>query len=132
VTTEEGSNAIVTIHDDIEQFNDRFSTALAEGAFEVIAEMYADDAQFLSAGSPSVRGRDAIIRMMKERHASGPTYLTVESGDVWSSGDLVVDVGTFTIDGKPAIRGRELVVYRRNAHGALELLIDVPISDASA
>jgi len=122
----------VTIHDEIAQFNARFSTALAEGDFELIAEMYADDAQFLSAGSPSVRGREAITRMMKERHASGPTVLTVESGDVWSSGDLVVDVGTFEIDGEPSIRGRELVVYRRNARGALELLIDVPISDASA
>ena len=122
----------MTINDDIAQFNARFSTALEEGAFDVIAEMYADDAQFLSAGSPSVRGREAIIAMMRERHAIGPTVLTVESGDVWESGDLIVDVGTFAIEGEPIIRGRELVVYRRNAKGALELLIDVPISDPSA
>ncbi len=120
----------MTVHDDIARFNARFSTALAEGAFDLIAEMYAEDAQFLSAGAPTVRGRAAIIDMMVERHASGPTVLTVESGDVWTSGDLVVDVGTFEIEGDPPIRGRELVVYRRNGKGALELLVDVPISGA--
>jgi ketosteroid isomerase-like protein len=122
----------MTIQDDINQFNARFSTALAEGAFDLIAEMYAEDAQFLSAGSPTVRGRTAIIDMMRARHASGPTVLTVASGDVWTSGELVVDVGTFEIEAEPPIRGRELVVYRRNDDGALELLIDVPISDARA
>jgi ketosteroid isomerase-like protein len=122
----------VTVQDDIAQFNARFTRALAAGAFDVIAAMYAEDAQFLSAGSPTVRGRAAIIEMMRERHAVEPTVLTVESGDVWTSGDLVVDVGTFMIEGEPTIRGRELVVYRRNADGALELLVDVPISGKGA
>jgi ketosteroid isomerase-like protein len=120
----------MTTRDDIAQFNTRFSAAMAEGAFDTIAEMYAEDAQFLSAGSATVRGRDAIIAMMRERHASdGPTLLTVQSKDVWESGDLVVDVGTFEIGGGSSVRGRELVVYRRNAQGALQLLVDLPISD---
>jgi ketosteroid isomerase-like protein len=122
----------MTVHDDIDEFNARFSTALADGEFEVIAAMYAEDAQFLSASSPTLRGRAAIIDMMRERYAVEPTVLTVASGDVWTSGDLVVDVGTFMIEGEPPIRGRELVVYRRNADGALELLVDVPISGGSS
>jgi ketosteroid isomerase-like protein len=119
----------VTTRDDIAAFNLRFSSALEHGDFDVIAEMYAEDAQFLLAGTPSVRGRDAIIEMMRERHRVSPTVLAVTSGDVWEVNGLVVDVGRIEIAGDPPIRGRELVVYRRAASGELQLLLDVPIAD---
>ena len=121
--------ASVTTRDDIAAFNVRFSRALEQGAFDVIAAMYAEDAQFLLAGAPSVRGRGAIIEMMRERHEVSPTVLTVTSGDIWEAGGLIVDVGRIEIAGDPPIQGRELVVYRRAANGELELLLDVPIAD---
>jgi ketosteroid isomerase-like protein len=122
----------VTTRDDIAAFNERFSSALEHGEFDVIATMYAEDAQFLLAGTPSVRGRGAIVQMMRERHQVSPTVLSVTSGDIWEVDGLVVDVGRIEIAGDPPIQGRELVVYRRTERGELELLLDVPIADPKA
>ena len=45
---------------EIQALNDRFSEAFNRGDSPTVAAMYTDDAVVLPAGSPLVRGRDAI------------------------------------------------------------------------
>jgi ketosteroid isomerase-like protein len=116
----------VTIRDQLASFNRSYSEALAAQDFDRISDLYADDAVLLTPGLPPVRGRGAIVSAIQGQASSGPVSISFESGDVWESGDLVVDVGFYTIAGEQEQRGKYVVVLRRRPDGSLKLLVDAP------
>jgi len=122
---------MVTIRDELAAFNRAFSEAHASQDFDRIAALYSGDAVFLGAGQPIVRGREAIASMLVALPESDMVPIIFESGDVWESGDLVVDVGSYVVSGVRGQRGKYVVVYLRQADGSLRLLVDAPSSDAS-
>ena len=122
------SEVNVTTREDIRQFNEKFSAAAARGDAKTLVAMYDDEAVFLLAGSPSFKGKGALSTLFDEFLSGGPVTMAFESGDIWESGDLVVDVGTYSVGGMSD--GRFAVVYRRRPDGTLALLVDVPIRDA--
>jgi ketosteroid isomerase-like protein len=119
----------VAIRDELAAFNQAFSEAHAAQDFDRIANLYSDEAVFVSSGQPLVRGRHAIASMLLEPPESGMVPITFETGDVWESGNLVVDVGSYVVSGDQEHRGKYVVVYQRQADGSLRLLVDSPTSD---
>jgi len=116
----------MTTRDQLASFNRSYSEAFAAEDFERISELYEDDAVLVTTGQPVVRGRDAIVSALQGQASSGPVSISFESGDVWESGDLVVDVGTYVVSGEQEQRGRYVVVLRRGPDGSLKLLVDAP------
>jgi ketosteroid isomerase-like protein len=118
----------MTTRDELRAFNDRFSKAASESDLKTIVDSYDDEAAFVMAGIPTFKGRDGMTALFTEFLSSGPVRMRFESGDVWESGDLVVDVGTYVVgDGED--HGRFVTVYRRQPDGSLALLVDAPIRD---
>lgn len=77
-------------------------------------------------GQPLVHGADAIVAGLRDQAASEPVTLGFQSVRSWESGDLVVDVGTWTVDGEVG-PGKYVVVLARQADGSLKLLVDCPL-----
>jgi len=120
---------IVAIRDELAAFNRSYSEAHASQDFDRIASLYSDEAVFVSSGRPLIRGRSAIASMLLEPPESEMVPIVFEAGDVWESGDLVIDVGTYVVSGQQEHRGKYVVVYQRQADGSLRLLVDAPTSD---
>jgi uncharacterized protein (TIGR02246 family) len=114
--------------DDVQSFNERFSAALAQQDLGAVADAYTEDARILFPGLPTVRGRAAITELFRETLASGPTRMTFRTEEVWESGDIVVDVGTYT---SGDASGKYVVVHERQPDGSLRMAVDAPSSDAS-
>lgn len=107
-----------------------FSEAYMAGDTATIRELYTTDAMLLPPEA-DVKGRDAIVRYF----GPGPRRRNLDhamiSDDVQVSGDLAVDVGTWTntwsIDGgEPrTASGRYLVVWRRGEGGRWRMEYDM-------
>jgi ketosteroid isomerase-like protein len=69
---------------------------------------------------------DAIVSGLGEQAGGDQVTLGFKSVRSWESGDLVVDVGTWTIDEQEG-PGKYVVVLARQADGSLKLLVDCPL-----
>jgi len=110
---------------------DRWHTATAAGDVEAVLELMTDDAVFLAAGRPPMRGRKAFaagLRKLLETH-------TVESSaavqEVEVSGDLAYSWSVLTVrmtekTGKESSSrsGSALSILRRDAAGRWALMRD--------
>ncbi len=112
----------MTIREEIEALNKGFSRDLANQDVESLVARYTDDAQFLFAGSPILRGREAVETIMREWVADGPVNVRFESRDVMADGSLAIDVGL--IVGPSGPTAKYVVVYRRQPDGSLRIAID--------
>jgi uncharacterized protein (TIGR02246 family) len=101
----------------IQMLNDRFAEAFNKGDIATVAGMYTDDAFVLPAGSPMVRGRDAIQTLWKggAELFEGMQLTTV---DVLSLGnDAAREVGTFVLKTKgqspKELEGKYVVIWQK-------------------
>jgi len=111
---------------DIAALNRVFADAYRGLDFLRLRQLYVDDAMAVWPGHPLVHGADAIVAGLREQAGAGPVTLGFQSVRSWESGDLVVDVGTWTVDGQEG-RGKYVVVLARQADGSLKLLVDCPL-----
>jgi uncharacterized protein (TIGR02246 family) len=111
----------MTTRDEVTALNERFSAALAAQDAGGVVDLYTDDARLLLTGMPMIRGREAIAKLMGDWLAESPHEMTFQTGDVWEAGDIVVDVGTYD---SPRGTGKYVVLYERQADGALKLAVD--------
>lgn len=118
----------MTTLDEIRQFNAQLSEAAARGDAEALAAMYDDEACFVVAGSPPVKGARQIAALCDDFLSDGPRQIAFEPGDTWESERLVVTVGTLRVGDIPDERC--VVVYRRRADSSLAILVDAPIRDS--
>jgi uncharacterized protein (TIGR02246 family) len=104
----------------IQVLNDRFSEAFNRGDSAAVANMYADDAVVLPAGSPLLRGREAIQSYWKKgaEQLEGMRLTTV---DVEPLGDRAArEIGTFVLKTKAQppqeLVGKYVVVWRKEGN----------------
>jgi ketosteroid isomerase-like protein len=114
------------LEEDIAAANRDFADAYRRLDFARLREMYVDDAVAVVQGQPIVHGAEAIIAGWREQAGGGSADLGFQSARSWQSGDLVVDVGTWTIDGQEG-PGKYVVVFARQPDGSLKLLVDCPL-----
>jgi ketosteroid isomerase-like protein len=117
----------MSARNDVDRINEQLSACVKSADLKSIVEMYDDEAIFLLAGAPTYRGKQGITALFTEFLSNGPVDMTFTTGDVFESGDLVVDVGTYALGGDAESGERYVVVYRRRPDGSLALLVDAPL-----
>lgn len=101
----------------------------------MVPEFYARDARLMPAGEPEIRGREKIRRWWRERPDAGLLALTLQPGEVKSSGDLAYEIGRFERTVRPRHgpprqdHGKYLVVYRREPDGEFRAVAEMYNSD---
>ena len=115
--------------DELRAFNERFSAALAAQDADAVVDCYTEDARLLVRGQPIIRGREALAKLFGAWLAEGPHHMSFESGDVWESGNIVVDVGTTR---SPGGTGKYVVLYERQEDGSLRMAVDAAMGDGDA
>jgi uncharacterized protein (TIGR02246 family) len=112
----------------IEKLNETFSVALDKGDITTIAEMYAEDAFLLPAGSPMVRGRSAI-KSFWEKASESVGNMKLVTVDVKPIGaDAAREVGTFSLRTKGSqpqeMTGKYVVIWQKAGSG-WKLITDI-------
>jgi ketosteroid isomerase-like protein len=113
--------AIDTIHRTMED-------AFQSGHADVIARIYATDAEQYVPETPVVRGRPAIEQAWKATVGSGGNRLRVEVSEVEQDGDRAHEIGRFTIsapDGAVLAAAKYLVIWGRDAGGEWKARRDI-------
>ena len=94
--------------------------AFYKGDAELIAQAYADDAEWYVPESPVIQGRPAIARAWKANAGSAGNRLRIEVAEVEQSGNRAHEVGRFTIsapDGAVLAAGKHVVIWARQPDG---------------
>jgi len=113
-----------------------FAKAASAKDLDRCMSLYADDAVFLSSGSPAVLGKDNI-RNVIQRMLVAPMQLTIHvtSVDVARSGDLAMDRGTVESavtdkKGKTTTQTSQYVlVWKKGADGMWEIAADTSANE---
>jgi uncharacterized protein (TIGR02246 family) len=105
----------------IEKLNESFSAALDKGDIATVAEMSAEDAFLLPAGSRMERGRSAI-KSFWEKASDSIGNMKLVTVDVKPLGaDAVREVGTFSLRTKGSqpqeVTGKYVVIWQKTGSG---------------
>lgn len=112
--------------DAVNKVRDDFLAAFNAGDATRFADLYADDAvQMPGDGSPTIKGRSAIVERNKGLFDQFNARITITPSRNQISGDLAYDEGTYTLEITPkkagskpmSEEGRYLIVLRREAGG---------------
>jgi len=112
--------------DAINKIREDFISAFNAGDAAKIGDLYADDAvQMPGDGSPTLKGRAAIIERNKGFFEAFTVKMTITPSRNAVSGDLAYDEGTYAIERTPkkagskpmSEEGRYVIVLRREAGG---------------
>ena len=115
-------------HDAIVESYKAMEDAFFRGDSEALAQIYADDAEWLVPGAPPIRGRSAIAAAWKGVIGSGGNKVRVDVREVQESGDWAFEVGAFTTtapDGSTLNAGKYVVVWKRDVAGAWKTYRDL-------
>ena len=113
--------AIDTIHKTMEH-------AFRAGHADVIAGMYAADAEQFVPETPVVRGRPGIEQAWKTKVGAGGNRFRVDVDEVEQEGDRAHEIGRFTIsspDGAVLAAAKYLVIWGRGADGEWKARRDI-------
>lgn len=92
-----------SIRQGIEGINDQFEQAIIAGDPVTLTNFYADDAVVLAPNMPRAEGREAITSfwtsMINEGGAPATATLTTDQVIVPESGEIAVEIGTYTVGG---------------------------------
>ena len=108
----------------------RWAAAASAGDAEALTNLYADDAVIQAPDTPRVTGRSEISAFFSQMVSEGPYVTTITTDDVMvsESGDLAVELGSFT---DPEGTGKFVAVWK-NVGGEWKLAIDTWNSNGSA
>jgi ketosteroid isomerase-like protein len=109
---------VANIQKQIEDVNRKLSQSLAGGNIDAVAACYTVDAQLMVPNMPSAIGRSSIKAVYAGMFQSGATGLKLSTKELNGSGNLVEEVGTYTLstsNGKQLDKGKYLVVWRKEA-----------------
>jgi len=116
--------------DDISAINDTFGKAVANQDAAAIVALYTADAVLLAPGAPVAVGPAAIQAVFQGYIDAGAESLTLETTSFEEQGDVVIEVGQYTLglrtpDGDAVSDvGKSLVVFARQADGSLRFKYD--------
>ncbi len=96
---------------------------------EAMMSMYTDDAISMPSYEPMLKGKDEMMKShMKSKEAGFKMNdMTLKVMNVWSSGDLAYEIGTYTIDmsmpGMDAWKdnGKYLTVWQKQSDGSWKI-----------
>jgi ketosteroid isomerase-like protein len=124
--------------DQIEAANDAYGKAVANQDVAAVVALYTDDAILLPPDSPVAQGSDAIRAVLQGYMDAGAQSLALETTALDDQGDLVVDVGRYTLGMQPPGAdpitdvGKYLQVYKRQSDGSFRIAYDCFNSDGPA
>jgi uncharacterized protein (TIGR02246 family) len=99
----------------IEAANNDFSDAVAKGDSTHLSTLYADDGQVLPAGSPPIRGTEAIRKFWQGALASGIAKANLKTLEVFSRGATATEVGQYELYDKTGTEidhGKYIVIWK--------------------
>ena len=123
---------------EIEALATEFSKAFNNQDAVELATFYTEDCKMLPPNLPLVEGRAGVEAFCRQMIEGGCRSLDLETTDVLESGELIVEVGRYTMTiqppgGDPAQDvGKYLDVRRRQSDGSLKIAIDTFTSDLPA
>jgi ketosteroid isomerase-like protein len=126
------------IRDEVEAFDEAYEKAVANQDATAVAGLYSQDAFFLAPNAPLAKGPDAIRAVVQGLIDAGAQSLELETLALEEAGDMIVEVGRYTLGLQPpgAARvtdvGKYLQVFKRQPDGALRISYDCFNSDAAA
>lgn len=121
-----------------DRFLDRFLTAYGASDFETLADCYEEEAVYMPAGRPALRGRQAIERHQRAIIAELSPEWRVEPEETLEAGDLLIQRGRYFVRLSPGegessdVVGKYLIILRRQPDGSLKLLWDMDNDDGTA
>lgn len=93
-----------------------------------IASVYADDAVVLAPGAEALEGREAIQAALASiLEAAGGSQMAIETLEVMSHGDVVIDRGSFVeraADGSHKDHGKYMAVWKK-IDGSWKIVRDI-------
>ncbi len=99
----------------IEAANNDFSDAAAKGDSAHLSTLYTDDGEVLPAGSPPIRGTDAIQKFWQGALSSGIAKVSLKTREVFSQGATATEVGQYQLYDKTGTvidHGKYIVIWR--------------------
>ena len=99
----------------IEAANSDFTDAVAKGDSTHLSTLYTDDGEVLPAGSPPIRGTDAIRKFWQGALASGIAQANLKTLEVFSQGATATEVGQYELYDKAGTEidhGKYIVIWR--------------------
>jgi ketosteroid isomerase-like protein len=126
------------MQEQINQWNDEFVKATMNNDREKLLSFYADDAISLPSYSPMIIGKDSLeAEMMSEDTSSSKiTSFNLTSKKLISSGDLLVDIGTYNMtismqgaDEPIQDHGKYLTMYEKQTDGTWKIKAETWNSD---
>lgn len=140
-TTEETPAVdVAAIEQAIRADGDAYEQHAIAGDIEGLVSHYSDDAIMSPPGMPKAEGTDAIRSAYTQMYAAGnpaSAELNTERVTVSESGDLAVEVGSFTFagpgpDGTTMTEtGKYLAVWKPTADGSWKIAADIWNADAA-
>jgi ketosteroid isomerase-like protein len=124
--------------DQIEAANEAYGKAVANQDVTAVVALYTQDALLLPPDSPVAQGSDAIRAVLQGYVDAGAQSLELETIALDDQGDLVVDVGRYTLGLQPPGAdpitdvGKYLQVYKRQSDGSFRIAYDCFNSDGPA
>ncbi|WP_158527233.1 YybH family protein [Pelagibaculum spongiae] len=120
------SNQSKDLYQAIDKGNKATASAILNGNADLIADTYTDDGYVLSPDTPTIQGKSDVKQFWTDVINSGIEDVKIETGEVYSSGDLAYAVGTLAVTPKNGKEGfsRYVLVFKKVA-GDWKLHIDI-------
>ena len=113
----------------------RFVEAYNRGDAAGAADFYAEDAKILPPNMEMVSGKEAIRGFWKTAMDMGMRRINLEIAEMGYDGNLAYERGVSTVTIQPeggqevTVRGKYIVVLKRQADGSWKLAVDIWNSD---
>ena len=101
-----------------------FDSAMRAGDIDGFMSLYADDSVLMPPNSPAFSGSPAIRRFWSGLLSTGKTDVNLMVEDVYSSGDLAIERGTYALTMPFKDNGKYIVVWR-NRGGKWQIVNDI-------
>lgn len=132
-------NNISELRMKIQKMDDTFNKAMLKGDYTTITNLYTDDAISLPSYEPMWRGKDAILAGNKKDLESMKFHsFTTKITDVYSSGDLAYEIGTFeatftmpNMTNEIKDHGKYLTIWQKQSDGSWKDKVDTWNSDVN-
>ncbi|MFZ1289318.1 MAG: hypothetical protein WAR79_04480 [Melioribacteraceae bacterium] len=119
---------------EINSLNNKMAKAVMDGNYELTTNMYKEDGISLPSYQPMLRGKAAIVKQseMEKQNPMKMENFVLTSTDIWQSGNLVVDIGTYSFSmdmpqmpgGIFKDQGKYITIYEVQSDGSLLIKAD--------